>query len=205
MTPELREKVRKILRSPDKDLDALLVSHHQFLVARIDKKVLQAKSLNPEDLISKLCQVILETSPLYNPRVATYTTYMGTIINRAFYSALKASVYRGKAKFHNKLVSLDEPINDEEADGLAYFTAAPAHYDPATAYNGNPVVEHYMDCFRRMSLSDLERAVTLKVYCEGKSYDQVAQELQVKRKAVDNAITRVKRKAMQYTTGAASG
>ena len=59
--------------------------------------------------------------------------------------------------------------------------------------------EEYGDIEKKMGeiLSSLERKV-LMLYLEGKSYQEIAMELQRHVKSIDNALQRVKRKLERY-------
>jgi RNA polymerase sporulation-specific sigma factor len=94
-------------------------------------------------------------------------------------------------------VSLDKPIYDEESDRTLLDVLSEAKVmDPEELIINQ---EENVDIESKMSelLSDLEKKV-LSLYLEGRSYQEISEELKRHVKSIDNALQRVKRKLERY-------
>ena len=94
-------------------------------------------------------------------------------------------------------MSLNKPIYDEESDRtLLDVLSGNKVTDPEELVISR---EEFVDIESKMGefLSELEREV-LNAYLDGKSYQEIAQELNRHVKSIDNALQRVKRKLERY-------
>ena len=94
-------------------------------------------------------------------------------------------------------MSLDKPIYDEESDGTLLDVISEAKVtDPEEMIISQ---EEYTDIESKISelLSDLERKV-LSLYLDGRSYQEISEQLNRHVKSIDNALQRVKRKLERY-------
>lgn len=90
-------------------------------------------------------------------------------------------------------MSLDKPIYDEESDRTLLDVISEAKVtDPEEMIISQ---EEYTDIESKISelLSDLERKV-LSLYLDGRSYQEISEQLNRHVKSIDNALQRVKRK-----------
>ncbi len=97
----------------------------------------------------------------------------------------------------NSYVSLDKPIFDEESDRTLLDVIS-----GAKTLNPEEMIinqEEFDDIEMKMGelLSDLERKV-LVLYLDGRSYQEISDELNRHVKSIDNALQRVKRKLEKY-------
>ncbi len=97
----------------------------------------------------------------------------------------------------NSYVSLNKPVFDEDSERTLGEVVT-------TEKDGNPEdlfinQENLMDIESTMHkiLSPLEQEV-VNLYLDGKSYQEIAEQLDRHVKSVDNALQRVKRKLEQY-------
>ena len=93
----------------------------------------------------------------------------------------------------NSYVSLDKPIYDEDSDRtLLDVICGTQVSDPEELIINQ---EEFIGLEDKMSeiLSDLERKV-LMLYLDGRSYQEIAVDLDRHVKSIDNALQRVKRK-----------
>jgi RNA polymerase sporulation-specific sigma factor len=117
-------------------------------------------------------------------------------ITRQIITAIKTAT-RQKHIPLNSYVSLNKPIYDEESDRtLLDVLSGNKVTDPEELVISR---EEFVDIESKMGefLSELEREV-LNAYLDGKSYQEIAQELNRHVKSIDNALQRVKRKLERY-------
>ena len=119
------------------------------------------------------------------------------------YSAAKAS---GRKKHIplNSYVSLNKPIYEEDSDRTLMDVVS-----GVKVANPEDMIisrEEFVDIENKMNniLSDLEWRVLIS-YLDGKSYQEIATELNRHIKSIDNALQRVKRKLEKYITSEGSG
>ena len=117
-------------------------------------------------------------------------------ITRQIITAIKTAT-RQKHIPLNSYVSLNKPIYDEESDRtLLDVISGSKVTDPEELVISR---EEFSDIETKMVefLSELEWQV-LMFYLEGKSYQEIADELGRHVKSIDNALQRVKRKLERY-------
>lgn len=129
-------------------------------------------------------------------RRASFRAFAELCITRQIITAIKTAT-RQKHIPLNSYVSLNKPIYDEESDRtLMDVIHGNKVSDPEELIISR---EEFLDIERRMGefLSELEWQV-LMLYLEGKSYQEIADNLDRHVKSVDNALQRVKRKLERY-------
>ena len=93
----------------------------------------------------------------------------------------------------NTYVSLNKPVSDDESDRtLLDILSSIKVSDPEELVIGQEQKKLIEDEIERV-LSDLEKEV-FQSYLDGKSYQEIACDLDVQAKSIDNALQRVKRK-----------
>ena len=129
-------------------------------------------------------------------RQTSFHTFAEICVTRQIITAIKTAT-RQKHMPLNSYVSLNKPVYEEESERTLsdVITQGKA---------GNPEdlfidQEDFLDIESTMQriLSPLEQDV-VNLYLEGKSYVEIAQQLDRHVKSVDNALQRVKRKLEQY-------
>lgn len=129
-------------------------------------------------------------------RLSSFRAFAELCITRQIITAIKTAT-RQKHIPLNSYVSLNKPIYDEDSDRtLLDILAGVKITDPEELIINR---EEYNDIEFKMGeiLSDLEWRV-LMLYLEGKSYHEIAVELERHVKSIDNALQRVKRKLERY-------
>lgn len=129
-------------------------------------------------------------------KLASFRAFAELCITRQIITAIKTAT-RQKHIPLNSYVSLNKPIYDEESDRtLMDVIHGNKISDPEELVISR---EEFLDIEKRMSefLSELEWKV-LMYYLEGKSYQEIATELNRHVKSIDNALQRVKRKLERY-------
>lgn len=129
-------------------------------------------------------------------KLASFRAFAELCITRQIITAIKTAT-RQKHMPLNSYVSLNKPIYDEESDRtLLDILSGVRVTDPEELIINR---ENYVDIESKMGefLSDLEWQVLMS-YLEGKSYQEIAEDLHRHVKSIDNALQRVKRKLERY-------
>lgn len=129
-------------------------------------------------------------------KLSSFRAFAELCITRQIITAIKTAT-RQKHIPLNSYVSLNKPIFDEESDRtLMDIISEESISDPEELVINR---EEFRGIENKMSeiLSSLEWEV-LTLYLEGKSYQEIAEELDRHVKSIDNALQRVKRKLEKY-------
>jgi RNA polymerase sporulation-specific sigma factor len=129
-------------------------------------------------------------------KLSSFKAFAELCVTRQIITAIKTAT-RQKHIPLNCYVSLNKPIFDEDSDRTLMDIISGAKITDPEELTINR--EEYGDIEKKMGeiLSSLERKV-LMLYLEGKSYQEIAIELQRHVKSIDNALQRVKRKLERY-------
>ena len=129
-------------------------------------------------------------------KLASFRAFAELCITRQIITAIKTAT-RQKHIPLNSYVSLNKPLYDDESDRtLEDILSGNKVSDPEELVISR---EEFLDIESKMSefLSELEWSV-LMLYLEGKSYQEIAEQLSRHVKSIDNALQRVKRKLERY-------
>lgn len=129
-------------------------------------------------------------------KLSSFKAFAELCVTRQIITAIKTAT-RQKHIPLNSYVSLDKPIYDEDSDRtLLDIICGNKVTDPEELIINQ---EEYDDIEEKMGeiLSELERKV-LRLYLDGQSYQEIAEELDRHVKSIDNALQRVKRKLERY-------
>ncbi|MCA1032745.1 RNA polymerase sporulation sigma factor SigH [Bacillus timonensis] len=129
-------------------------------------------------------------------KLTSFKAFAELCITRQIITAIKTAT-RQKHIPLNSYVSLDKPIYDEESDRTLMDVISGAKVmDPEELIINQ---EKFDDIEVKMAelLSDLERKV-LALYLDGRSYQEISEDLNRHVKSIDNALQRVKRKLERY-------
>lgn len=127
---------------------------------------------------------------------SSFKAFAELCITRQIITAIKTAT-RQKHIPLNSYVSLDKPIYDEESDRtLLDVICGSKVSDPEELLINQ---EEFDDIELKMGeiLSDLERKVLMH-YLDGRSYQEISEDLNRHVKSIDNALQRVKRKLERY-------
>ncbi len=130
-------------------------------------------------------------------RDTSFKAFAEICITRQIITAIKTAT-RQKHTPLNSYVSLNNPISEADDPDRLYmdFLASDRAYDPAEVVVSAEEAESIKTNFREM-LSGLETQVLL-LYIEGRSYQEIADDLDRHVKSIDNALQRIKRKVEQH-------
>lgn len=129
-------------------------------------------------------------------KLASFKAFAELCITRQIITAIKTAT-RQKHIPLNSYVSLDKPIYDEDSDRtLMDVICGPKVTNPEELMINREEFSGLEDKMGEI-LSDLERRV-LMLYLDGRSYQEIAVDLDRHVKSIDNALQRVKRKLERY-------
>lgn len=129
-------------------------------------------------------------------KLASFKAFAELCITRQIITAIKTAT-RQKHIPLNSYVSLDKPIYDEDSDRtLLDVICGSKVSDPEELMINKEEFSGLEDKMGEI-LSDLERRV-LMLYLDGRSYQEIAVDLDRHVKSIDNALQRVKRKLERY-------
>jgi RNA polymerase sporulation-specific sigma factor len=129
-------------------------------------------------------------------KLSSFRAFAELCITRQIITAIKTAT-RQKHIPLNSYISLNKPIYDEESDRTLMDVLSTIHIsDPEELIISR---EERVKIERKMNeiLSGLELEV-LRCYLDGKSYQEIACDLDRHAKSIDNALQRVKRKLEKY-------
>jgi len=139
-----------------------------------------------------LWEAIIDFRP---DRHTSFACFAKVCIQRQMISAIKAAT-RQKQTPLNSSISLEAaPSGDRRERALAEVLSCDREVDPETIVLGTEGKRLLQQCLQR-ELSPFEWQV-LAAYQTGKSYKQMAEDLNCKIKSIDNALSRIRRKLPQ--------
>lgn len=129
-------------------------------------------------------------------KLSSFRAFAELCVTRQIITAIKTAT-RQKHIPLNSYISLNKPIYDEESDRTLMDVISGAKVsDPEELIISR---EEFMSIENKINelLSDLEQEVLIS-YLQGKSYQEIAVDLDKHVKSIDNALQRVKRKLERY-------
>ncbi|MGB4188279.1 MAG: RNA polymerase sporulation sigma factor SigH [Limnochordia bacterium] len=189
------EVVEFARNSNDVALEYLINKYRNFVRAKARSYFLIGA--DREDIIQEGMIGLYKAIRDFRPdKLASFRAFAELCITRQIITAIKTAT-RQKHIPLNSYVSLNRPIYDEESDRtLLDIISGSKVTDPEELVISK---EEFCDIENKMSefLSDLEWKV-LMFYLEGKSYQEIANDLSRHVKSIDNALQRVKRTLERY-------
>lgn len=186
------ELIRQI-RQGDDEATRLLIERYRNFV-RVKAKSYFLVGADREDLIQEGMIGLYKAIRDYrDDRLASFRAFAELCVTRQMITAIKTAT-RQKHIPLNSAVSLSRPVFFEDDDDrtLVDTLAGTDVTDPVEVVIGLEEMTSLTDSVRD-TLSALEQQV-LRLYIDGKSYQQIALDLRRHVKSVDNALQRVKRK-----------
>ena len=186
------EAVAELARGYDGDaLEYLLNKYKNFVRAKARSYFLIGA--DREDIVQEgMIGLYKAVRDFRSSKLTSFRAFAELCITRQIITAIKTAT-RQKHRPLNSYVSLNKPAYDEDSDRMLIDVISSAKVsNPEDIIIGR---EDYSNIESKMGklLSPLEMQV-LKKYIEGKSYFEVADELNRSVKSVDNALQRVKNK-----------
>ena len=192
----LDEEVIRDARSGDvKALEFLINKYKSFVRAKARTYFLIGA--DREDIIQEgMIGLYKAIRDFRGDKLTSFRAFAELCITRQIITAIKTAT-RQKHIPLNSYISLNKPIFDEESDRtLLDIISEESVSDPEEMIINR---EEFSGIEEKMSelLSGLEWEV-LSLYLQGKSYQEIAAELDRHVKSIDNALQRVKRKLEKY-------
>jgi RNA polymerase sporulation-specific sigma factor len=189
------DEVLELVHQGDNEaLDYLIHKYKNFVRAKARTYFLIGA--DKEDIIQEGMIGLYKAIRDYNEdKLTSFKAFAELCITRQIITAIKTAT-RQKHIPLNSYVSLDKPIYDEESDRtLLDVIAGSKAIDPQELLVNQ---ENFGDMELKLSelLSEFEKGV-LHLYLEGKTYQEISDELNRHVKSIDNALQRVKRKLEQ--------
>ncbi|MEK7818105.1 MAG: RNA polymerase sporulation sigma factor SigH [Actinomycetota bacterium] len=126
-------------------------------------------------------------------REASFRSFAELCITRQIITAIKTASRQKHTPLNSYLSLSHSPASHEEGEcSLGDILPGSHIHDPLNQVISSEEVKSLTDCLGRL-LSGLETNV-LKLYLEGRSYEQIAERIGCDTKSVDNALQRIKRK-----------
>ncbi|MBR2054658.1 MAG: RNA polymerase sporulation sigma factor SigH [Clostridia bacterium] len=128
-------------------------------------------------------------------KLASFRSFAELCVKRQIITAIKAAT-RQKHVPLNSYVSLNKPLYDEESDRTLLDVIEGRVTNPEDLYISKEDLKGIHAQMDQL-LSDLEKQV-LEAFMDGKSYQEIADNLGRHVKSIDNALQRVKRKLYKF-------
>ena len=191
-------------RENDPDAMDYLMRKYRGMVKQESRKMYLIGS-DEEDLIQEGMIGLLQAIRGYDKdQEASFASFARLCVRRQMYTAVTAS-NRKKHQPLNTYVSFDEPVFLESTRRNGYKEQTVEDMILADERDTNPekiiLDRELADMIESViveRLSNYEKKV-LNLYLEGKSYEDIAVELNRTRKAIDNAIQRIRKKFTLHT------
>jgi len=180
----------------EKALNYLIYKYKNFVRAKARTYFLIGA--DREDIIQEGMIGLYKAIRDYNEdKLSSFKAFAELCITRQIITAVKTAT-RQKHIPLNSYISLNKPIFDEESDRtlIDVIGGTETICDPEEMMISREEITG-METKLNKVLSKLELKV-LSLYLEGKSYQEVAVELNRHVKSIDNALQRVKRKLEKY-------
>lgn len=176
-------------------LEYLITKYKNFV--RVKARSYFLIGADKEDIIQEGMIGLYKAIRDYNrDKLTSFKAFAELCITRQIITAIKTAT-RQKHIPLNSYVSLNKPIYDEESDRTLLDVLSGAKVtDPEELIISSEEL-YSMESKIVELLSDLEWEV-LMAYLDGKSYQEIAEELDRHVKSIDNALQRVKRKLERY-------
>jgi RNA polymerase sporulation-specific sigma factor len=190
------ELVQRVRNGDDRCLEVLLARYRNF--ARSKARSYFLAGSDKEDVVQEGMIGLFKAIRDFDLEQETpFRAFAELCISRQILTAIKTA-NRQKHQPLNSSVSLDAPAyGDDQSDrSLGERLVAPTSTDPVELVISAQEIEAIRDSMTE-SLTDLEGDV-LRLYMDGKSYEEIAGALGNHVKSIDNALQRIKRKLQKH-------
>ncbi|MBZ2175217.1 RNA polymerase sporulation sigma factor SigH [Schnuerera sp. xch1] len=187
--------VEKAKTGDSKAMEYLMKKYKSFV--KLKARAYFLIGADNEDIIQEgMIGLYKATRDYRRDKLASFKAFAELCITRQIITAIKTAT-RQKHIPLNSYISLNKPIYDEESDRTLLDVVSPARIT-----NPEELIISSEELYSIESkivelLSDLEWEVLI-AYLDGKSYQEIAKELDRHVKSIDNALQRVKRKLERY-------
>ena len=193
------EDLQLVLRARNDDgaaLDALIRRYTGFVRLKASSYFLaggESDDLIQEGLIG-LYKAVRDFRP---DKETSFRSFAELCITRQIITAIKTATRYKHAPLNTYVSFSQTPAGQDDGEcTLGDALPGPGVHDPAICVISTEELQSLVFCLGT-GLSPLE-ADALKLYLEGNSYDEMAEELGCDTKTIDNALQRVKRKILTH-------
>ena len=189
------EEIIKLIKSGDKSaLDFIMNKYKEVVNIKVSKYFIIGAE--KEDIVQEGLIGLYKAIKNFDPeKENSFKTFANLCIERQLITAIKTS-NRQKHMPLNSYLSLNmSAYEDDEADEVIDVFDSNQIEDPLDTITKK---EYYMEIENAIdkSLSDFEKKV-LNRFAQGESYVQIADKLNTPVKSIDNAIQRIRKKAIR--------
>jgi RNA polymerase sporulation-specific sigma factor len=192
LTQEADEEVVKLSKGGDEIATEYLINKYKNFV-RVKAKSYFLVGADREDIIQEgMIGLYKAIRDFRADKLSSFRAFAELCITRQIITAIKTAT-RQKHIPLNSYISLNKPIYDEDSDRtMLDILSGTKITDPEEVFISHELSDDLREKIQE-NLSELESQVLLS-YLEGKSYQEMAKELNRHVKSIDNALQRVKRK-----------
>ena len=192
------EDLIEIIKAGDKFAFEYLMNKYKELV-NIKVSKYYIIGAERDDIVQEGLIGLFKAIKCYKPNMKnSFKSFANMCIERQLITAIKTS-NRQKHLPLNSYLSLNDSAYDEQENGkdtdLIEIYNANLIEDPLETITKKEYYEHIENTIDK-TLSDFEKKV-LKKFINGKSYVQIADDLDTPVKSIDNAIQRIRKKAIK--------
>ena len=189
---ELDEEIVKKAKNGEEFATEFLINKYKNFV-RVKAKSYFLIGADKEDIIQEgMIGLYKAIRDFRADKLSSFKAFAELCITRQIITAIKTAT-RQKHIPLNSYISLNKPIYDDDSDRtMLDILSGTKVTDPEEVFISHELSDDLRDKIQE-NLSDLESQVLLS-YLEGKSYQEMAKELNRHVKSIDNALQRVKRK-----------
>ena len=177
-------------------MDALIRRYTGFVRLKASSYFLaggESDDLNQEGLIG-LCKAVRDFRP---DKETSFRSFAELCITRQIITAIKTATRFKHAPLNTYVSFSQTPAGQDDGEcTLGDALPGPGVDDPAVCVISTPGASEPVFCLGT-GLSPLE-SDALRLYLEGNSYEEMAEDLGCDTKTIDNALQRVKRKVLQH-------
>ncbi|MBM3460715.1 MAG: RNA polymerase sporulation sigma factor SigH [Armatimonadetes bacterium] len=192
LSQEPDEEVVKLSKGGDEYATEYLINKYKNFV-RVKAKSYFLVGADREDIIQEgMIGLYKAIRDFRADKLSSFRAFAELCITRQIITAIKTAT-RQKHIPLNSYISLNKPIYDEDSDRtMLDILSGTKITDPEEVFISHELSDDLREKIQE-NLSELESQVLLS-YLEGKSYQEMAKELNRHVKSIDNALQRVKRK-----------
>ena len=196
------EDLQLVLRARNDDgsaLDALIRRYTGFVRLKASSYFLAGGE--SDDLIQEgLIGLYKAVRDFRSDKETSFRSFAELCITRQIITAIKTATRYKHAPLNTYVSFSQTPAGQDDGEcTLGDALPGPGVHDPAVCVISTEELQSLVFCLGT-GLSPLE-ADALKLYLEGNSYDEMAEQLGCDTKTIDNALQRVKRKVLQHQSG----
>jgi RNA polymerase sporulation-specific sigma factor len=196
------EDLRLVLRARNGDsaaMDALLRRYTGFVRLKASSYFIAGGE--SDDLIQEGLVGLYKAVRDFRPdKETSFRSFAELCITRQIITAIKTATRFKHAPLNTYVSFSHTPAGQEDGDcTLGDALPGPAVDDPVVCVISTEELQSLVFCLGT-GLSPLE-SDALRLYLEGNSYEEMAEDLGCDTKTIDNALQRVKRKVLQHQQG----